>query len=513
MGFRSNIPTTSREFYYTPAGDNILPGITPELPNADPYQSITSINALVPPVDSTNRATIQGIGTYNNTLSIPRYVAARAPDTSIIAFVDATNVILGGDQTVEFGSMISFVAGGTLVESDNNVRLRCIVNAAVTTGDNSVGLRVSGVSDDSSYMLVQAELRGTGDVLLHHTASSETPITYDIGVVEFFNTDQTLITYNPLDGTSKAILSIDLCQPDSSSITTGSKVFHLIGGSVIATAGDLMAESLAVIGDGAEMTLKANSCSGKTLVEDGGQCAYVSMAIHTGDIETQGTGQMLSTIAQVEGDIGVGVGSSLTLNSDFVIGDITINGRFDCVIHNHVGVLTNNGVINGIINGVRYGNWQNVRTMETILTADSLVDQEPLALDTPIQISFGPTQPPLLDAAGSFTAADNGQYEFSFTFQYGRAGSGGVSWLFFRLLKNGTQIGTTPFVKLENLNADFPAEFNNTLDLLVGDVISLELLRDSRGNNSGGLLTETPLLIGWNPSPSASLSVKRMVIL
>ena len=109
------------------------------------------------------------------------------------------------------------------------------------------------------------------------------------------------------------------------------------------------------------------------------------------------------------------------------------------------------------------------------------------------------------------TVLEDGQYEFQFTFQYGRAGSGGISWLFFRLLKNGGQIGTSPFTKLENLNADFPAEFNNTLDLLTNDVITVELLRDSRGNNSGGLLTETPLA-GWNPSPSAALAIKRSML-
>jgi hypothetical protein len=358
MTFRSDPPVTGRAFVFTQgAGNNTYQGTSDEVPLADPYEAIARINALDPPVTSTNRAEMRGSGTFPDQVSVPQYVAGRIVDSSIISFATTANLVLGGDQTAEIGSLLSFAANSTLVESDANSRVRCIVNAAVTSGDNSTGFVVSGISDDSSYVLTQGELRGAGDVMFHHTATATTPIVYDVGVVEFFNINQTLIKHDPANPSDQTVVNISVCQPDSLSTTTGSCVLDAMNGALTVVADDLDGEFLAKVRSGGELRLKANSCKGKTLIFDGGQAVYKSVAIHDGDIETQGTGQMLADIAQVTGNIDIGLGSTLALTSDLITGDITVNGRFDGVILNHVGILTNNGEINGIINGIPYGNW------------------------------------------------------------------------------------------------------------------------------------------------------------
>ena len=233
------------------------------------------------------------------------------------------------------------------------------------------------------------------------------------------------------------------------------------------------------------------------------------MTLITGDMETQGTGSLQVDATNIVGN--VTNAGSMTIHATSLTGDIVNNGVMIVDIGDHQGTITNNGIINGIINGVRYGNWRKRDELEELVTGDDFTDQLPVGLDTPLQISFGAAQSNSeidLSAAGAITVLNDGQYEFSFTFQYGRTGAGGVSWLFFRLLKNGSQIGISPLAKLDNANADFPAEFNNTLNLLANDVITLEVIRDSRGNNSGGLLAETGPA-GWTDTPSASISVKR----
>jgi len=234
------------------------------------------------------------------------------------------------------------------------------------------------------------------------------------------------------------------------------------------------------------------------------------MSLLNGDAEVQGTGSFQVDATNITGNL-TNAGS-MTVNTPSLVGDIVNNGIMEVNIGAHSGTVTNNGVINGVIGGRRYGNWRNVRTMGVLLSADSFVSQNPVGLNTPLQVTYGAAQPPLLDAAGAFTTPEDGQYEFKFAFQYSRGGSGGVAWIYFRILKNGVQLGTSSLAKLDGVNDDFPAEFNNTLDLLVGDVITVEIVRDSSGTNAGGLATNTPSL-GWSASPSASLSVRRSVLI
>ena len=150
----------------------------------------------------------------------------------------------------------------------------------------------------------------------------------------------------------------------------------------------------------------------------------------------------------------------------------------------------------------------------TIFTAESLDDQAPEALDSPIQISFGdaingPSDPAQLSAAGDITINLPGRYRFNMRLQVGRTGTGNVAWLFFRVLIDGSQPGKSILVKLDDANADLPFQFDLTLDLLAGQVISAEFYRDSQGNNSGGLITETPVLGGWEMNSSSALELIR----
>ena len=43
------------------------------------------------------------------------------------------------------------------------------------------------------------------------------------------------------------------------------------------------------------------------------------------------------------------------------------------------------------------------------------------------------------------------------------------------------------------------------------DTLSFEILRDSSGNNSGGLFTSSTTLVGWNDSPSARIVINRFI--
>lgn len=148
------------------------------------------------------------------------------------------------------------------------------------------------------------------------------------------------------------------------------------------------------------------------------------------------------------------------------------------------------------------------------LDSDSVVNQIPGVLGTPIQISFGPAQSTEqfdLSAAGDILCKITGQYRFIFTAQAGRVGGAGVVNLFLRLLLNGAQTGNSVLARLDNAATVIPQRFNLTIDLEAGDVLTAQVLQDTSGvAGSGGLYAVTPAVAGWAVSPSASLTISQL---
>lgn len=148
-----------------------------------------------------------------------------------------------------------------------------------------------------------------------------------------------------------------------------------------------------------------------------------------------------------------------------------------------------------------------------LIIASSTVDQVPVALGTPLQVSFGALQstPQFdLDADGLMTCKESGRYQFNFSAQAGRVGGASAVNLFFRLLKNGTQVGNTSLARLGNAETIIPLRFFVSFDLEADDVIAAFIVQDTSGiAGTGGLYSITPV-IGWNPSPSAAVTISQL---
>lgn len=148
------------------------------------------------------------------------------------------------------------------------------------------------------------------------------------------------------------------------------------------------------------------------------------------------------------------------------------------------------------------------------INSSSPTSQIPVALGTPLQVSFGAlvTTPQIdLSAAGAFTCKIAGQYRFVFSAQAGRVGGAGVVNLFLRLLKNGAQIGNTSLARLDNAATIVPLRFIVTFTLAAGDVLVAQIVQDSSGiAGSGGLYAVTPATAGWGASPSAAVAVSQI---
>lgn len=136
-----------------------------------------------------------------------------------------------------------------------------------------------------------------------------------------------------------------------------------------------------------------------------------------------------------------------------------------------------------------------------------------------IQIEFGPAVNTALDpvnllADGTLQINETGLYRLKISAMYGRSGGAGESELRFRVLVNGTQAGQSIGIEIDNDRTIIPYTDEAWLFLPAGLSIAYEVMRDSLGNDSGGLVQ--PQITGatapsWNPCTCAAIRVERWI--
>ncbi len=133
-----------------------------------------------------------------------------------------------------------------------------------------------------------------------------------------------------------------------------------------------------------------------------------------------------------------------------------------------------------------------------------------------MQIEFGPSidsDSVSLDSSGQVTINEAGTYRIKVALQFGRTGGAGTSKLLFRALINGAQAGRSVSAFISNANEEQYFENDTWLTVPAGMLITYEVMRDSDGNNSGGLfeVQPTPEAGSWNSAPCAAIRIERWV--
>ena len=148
-----------------------------------------------------------------------------------------------------------------------------------------------------------------------------------------------------------------------------------------------------------------------------------------------------------------------------------------------------------------------------VLTGASAVAvQQPSAVNTPIQVEYGPLQTTTdvtLSADGLVTFNTAGQYAVTLFSRFGRTTAAGAAILFNRILRNGAQTLNSNSITMVDDSAVIPFSATLLLDVLAGDTFSQEIYRDSAGVNNGGLFQTSPSLGGWLTSPTATIVVAK----
>ncbi len=152
--------------------------------------------------------------------------------------------------------------------------------------------------------------------------------------------------------------------------------------------------------------------------------------------------------------------------------------------------------------------------IETALESSSFIDQNPTGLGVDTQITFGSidsTASWSITAEGAATCLFADSYTVKLKLTVGREGTPGESQIYSRLLINGVQVGDSSHVIIDNQRIEMPIVFESTIDFDIGDVLTFEIIRDTDGNDSGGLRAGIPD-VSWANSPSASLLLTRIAM-
>lgn len=147
-----------------------------------------------------------------------------------------------------------------------------------------------------------------------------------------------------------------------------------------------------------------------------------------------------------------------------------------------------------------------------VMTAFSLVNQNPAGLDTPLQVTFGGAQSNAnvsMSALGTLTFLTAGDYAVGLILRQGRVAGGGTATLLTRFLFNGVQGLNSNVAVLPDATSTDPFSVTLFFTVVAGDTFKLEIMRDSSTANLGGLVTMTPVVGTWNPVPSATLVISK----
>ena len=328
MSFRANQPTTGRDFFFSPSGDDTLSGTSDENPVAEPATAIDRVNALLPAPSAADPASINATvtGTYQQTLVLPDSTSINCNFASVFNFTPGNVMIDSGTQQESiWGALLNFGDGSTTYMIDAQQRHTADVNAMVVgsqipAADDVIGFEVKGACDDVFIKCVEAELHGKRCMYVNHTATTTTPVIYKLEKAEFFDDDQTLfkIDGSPTERIEVSVQAIK--RAASATSTTNSTIFDVASGQTNVLAQSLDADYVGKVGLDSQLGITCNIIIGSLQIDDGGE-SLIRSGVFVGDI------------------------------------NIDAGGRLEAIINVHAGTLTNNGQLNGIINGKVYGNW------------------------------------------------------------------------------------------------------------------------------------------------------------
>ena len=349
MAFKDNIDSQIRGFYFSQSGDSNFDGATFERPKRTIQEAIDAAALLSPPPGRNALAVISSAqgGSFFVGFILQDFIQFDGQNVSISS-TDAVGITMASFQLCEVTSvtMINAFATGFLIDGQDSLAVKC--DRINLLSASSKGIEIKGACDNLFFTAKQLLLNADDDIGFDITSSSPAPIDINVDTVDMTGDNTIFVNYAPVNSTDDCIVDVS------------------------------------TIGDGGSNTTGF-------IVENG------HLVVQLGSIS-------VTTAIRVKSS------SKCSLMGSRVTGDIIVDsgGELDCIIIEHVfGTITNNGTINGIINGVRFGTWI-VNILDTI--TDETDIEKVLNPDGVGGVEWNDPQPIYYTVMASWKDPDTGEF-------------------------------------------------------------------------------------------------------
>ena len=402
---------------------------------------------------------------------MPGFVDIVAPGMTIQGITADPTITLGQENVIEVMTVRNSEVNGTAICFDD--AFFCVANVINILGNGDGGTAILHTGTSAENFVNAESMRGGTRGIINDSTNTAGIFTVDVDQLVCIRTNAIGVTQD-----SNVAMSINARLVS----------FEVAGGIGI----------LCLSGVIAPVTNAITTAGGVCFQVDGGNMCAVSCFV-VGDIIANPGGFLSVNITTLVGNVISNTGALMEIT----------------VVDQTGGTVIEDGEIRGDIQGELFGTYR--QRVITVLIATSLAaDQQPTMLDTPIQIEFGVAQgsvtdPVMLDVNGTITINEGDLYFVHVKGELGRIGAAAmVAELRLRITLNGVQVGSTLSASIGSSSIVIPLDVTRIIQFSDGDILKLELLRDSSGNNSGGLIQKTTALAGWTDAPTAKITLQRL---
>lgn len=305
MAFKSNENAQTRGFWFAPSGDNRQSGQSAETAKADPQAAIDAALNLSPPPGALDPAQVtasQG-GITPSGFVLPLGVSMDAANSSFIVS-GPVGIDIGSSLQCTITTMLTLSpnAIGILIDGSTLASIRA--SFLGVAGINSTCLKVTGAADKVFCIVSQIRLDQPGCIGVHDQTSNGAPEIYNINEMTLEADNCCAFKYEPTDPLSEATLNIG----NISELGTNTGTIGIEGdnGRLSVFTNDITADTAILVKSGFTLDIICTQMKGRIIVEAG--------------------------------------------------------GVVNCSIRSYVGIITNNGEINGDINDDTFGNGNSEST-------------------------------------------------------------------------------------------------------------------------------------------------------
>jgi len=206
LGFKSDVDTQVRGFYFAASGNDDFSGETIEVPKRTIQAAIDATQFLdpVPAFSAIATVTAAQGGIFNESFVLAESVQFEGEST-VLNLSGPIAVTLDSFLNCALTSVTNLQDFGISFKIDGKDSTGLTVLANRVFGANATGLSITGTCDNLFVMISQFTVTGSDSIAVKITSTSASPIDINGNTVALEGTNTTYMDYNPVNSTDTCV--------------------------------------------------------------------------------------------------------------------------------------------------------------------------------------------------------------------------------------------------------------------------------------------------------------------